>query len=66
MSRKETVVVTLFSFLVMLWVFRDPGFIPGWATYYTKPDGSLIGQGQQKYKGKKHSQLPVSFQILED
>ena len=40
MSRKETVVVTSFFILVMLWILRDPGFIPGWATYYTTPDES--------------------------
>ncbi|XP_063850188.1 Na(+)/citrate cotransporter-like isoform X2 [Scylla paramamosain] len=40
-SRKEAVVVTSFFILVMLWVFRDPGFIPGWATYYTTPGDSV-------------------------
>ncbi|XP_063850687.1 Na(+)/citrate cotransporter-like isoform X4 [Scylla paramamosain] len=40
-SRKEAVVVTSFLILVMLWVFRDPGFIPGWATYYTTPGDSV-------------------------
>lgn len=32
--RDEVVMVILFSFTVLLWLLRDPGFIPGWAQYF--------------------------------
>ena len=32
-SFAEVVVGTLFIMLILLWFFRSPGFIPGWAGY---------------------------------
>ncbi|GBN37146.1 Solute carrier family 13 member 5, partial [Araneus ventricosus] len=31
-SSHEASVMVLFSILIILWIFRDPKFIPGWAT----------------------------------
>lgn len=31
----EFATATLFSVCVLLWFFRDPQFIPGWADYFT-------------------------------
>lgn len=43
-SRREAVVVISFIALVMLWVFRDPGFVPGWATLFRMSDGKVTVQ----------------------
>uniref|UniRef100_T1J6D4 Citrate transporter-like domain-containing protein n=1 Tax=Strigamia maritima TaxID=126957 RepID=T1J6D4_STRMM len=38
MSFHEFEVLSLFIALVLLWVFRDPGFIPGWASWFPGVD----------------------------
>lgn len=34
-TQHEIVVLVLFSTLVFLWVFRAPGFVTGWAQFFT-------------------------------
>ena len=40
MTFHETVVLVLFNFLLLLWIFRSPGFMTGWADLfrYAFPD----------------------------
>ncbi|KAK3849412.1 hypothetical protein Pcinc_043833, partial [Petrolisthes cinctipes] len=42
LSRKEAVVLVSFSVLVLLWVFRAPGFVPGWSKIFTDAYGVKI------------------------
>ncbi len=32
----ELAVIVLFLFMVVLWVFKDPQFIPGWDVFFPK------------------------------
>lgn len=34
MRQDEIIMTVLFSITVVLWLFRDPGFIPGWAQWF--------------------------------
>lgn len=36
MSFNEKTITVLFIVLVLLWIFRDPKFIPGWGTFFSK------------------------------
>lgn len=39
MSFNEKTVTILFTILVLLWMFRDPKFIPGWGSFFSKYEG---------------------------
>ena len=35
----EVVVLLLFALLAVLWLFREPHFIPGWASIFSSENG---------------------------
>ena len=34
MTFHQAIIAILFSLLILLWFFRDPGFIPGWISLF--------------------------------
>ena len=42
-SQEEIIVLVSFVLLILLWFFRDPGFIPGWASLFPKPEFTSDG-----------------------
>ena len=44
-SWSETTVLVIFAITALLWLFRDPGFIPGWAAMFKSDfvdDGTIV------------------------
>jgi len=36
MSHHESTILVLFAILISLWLFRDPKFVPGWGSLFSK------------------------------
>jgi di/tricarboxylate transporter len=34
MTFHQAILATLFAVLILLWFFRDPGFVPGWTSLF--------------------------------
>nr|XP_020820433.1 LOW QUALITY PROTEIN: solute carrier family 13 member 5 [Phascolarctos cinereus] len=45
LSYAEISVLTNFLLLIILWFFRDPGFIPGWQSLYWKENKKYVSDG---------------------
>lgn len=43
----EVVVLVLFILLALLWLFREPRFIPGWASIFPSKDGKRSVRSEQ-------------------
>ena len=61
----EVVVLVLFVLLALLWLFREPRFIPGWASVFRSDGGARSSLVFTHSLTQSLSLLSHSFQLLQ-